>query len=210
MYGCEKTINTCISYAGVEMKALVAHPYWLYVKPKIIKMALDIEEGDLPEETELYEAVLLWARPREDKITIIPKEQAIEEQEVKNLSMTRTQLLASVVVVEPLAISSAVVEPDEDDYYEEEEEEEEDQKHSMVDSTNEEEEWEGKKDQKVTLHSPKREIIMPMDPHDLQLDLANILQCIRFPIMPPDYLANRVEKDSFIMNIDGMKDMVRV
>jgi hypothetical protein len=121
--------------------------------------------------------------------------------------MSRTQLLASVVDVEPLAISSTVVEPDDDDGYEEEdvedsEEEEEDQKHSFENEIDEEQIEEEKEDQ-VT-HTP-----MPVDPHDLQLDLATILQCIRFPMMPPDYLANRVESDSFIMSIDGMKDMVK-
>ncbi len=193
MYGCEKTMNTCASYASVEMKALIAHPSWLYAKPRVIKMALDIEVGDLPEETELYEAVLLWAKQREYKIAIL--DQNVEkEEDVKNLSMTRTQLLASVVDVEPLAISSAVVEPDEDD------EDDVDQKHSL----NKEDEEEPTSKQVTNINR----FIPPVDPHDLQLDLANILQCIRFPMMPPDFLANRVEMDSFIMGINGMKDMV--
>lgn len=188
MYGCEKTINTCTSYASVEMKTLIKHSSWLYANPRVIKMALDIEEGDLPEETDLYEAVLLWAKQREDKITIIEYK---AQKEVKNPSMTRTQLLASVVDVEPLAISSAVVEPDEDD------EVEEDRKVSF----NEEE-----PEKKLVTNAER--VIAPVDPHDLQLDLANILQCIRFPMMPPDFLANSVETDSYIMGIGGMKDMV--
>lgn len=183
MYGCEKTINTCTSYASVEMKALIAHPSWLYAQPRVIKMALDIEEGDLPAEIELYKAVLLWAKQRQDKITIIGD---LKQEEVEKLSMTRTQLLASVVDVEPLAISSAVVELDEDD--------EEEQKHSL--------------DQEVHVTRITNRVITPLEPHDLELNLANILQSIRFPMMPPDFLANKVESDSFIMTIDGMKDMV--
>lgn len=198
MYGCEKTMNTCASYASVEMKTLIAHPSWLYAKPRVIKMALDIEVGDLPVETELYEAVLLWAKQREDKITIIDRI-VQKEEDVKNLSMTRTQLLASVVDVEPLAISSAVVEPDEDD------EDEVDQKHSF-DKEEKDGEEESISDQVTHTHMSR--VIPPVDPHDLQLDLANILQCIRFPMMPPDFLANRVEIDSYIMSIHGMKDMV--
>lgn len=184
MYGCEKTVNTCTSYASVEMKALIIHPSWMYAQPRVIKMALEIGEGDLPAETELYKAVLLWAKQRLDKITIIDD---IKEDEVEKLSMTRTQLLASVVDVEPLAISSAVVEPDEDD--------EEEQKHSL--------------DREVHVTRITNRVIAPLDPHDLEIHLANILQSIRFPMMPPEFLANKVECDSFIMNIEGMKDMVK-
>ncbi|KAG2230698.1 hypothetical protein INT48_006915 [Thamnidium elegans] len=184
MYGCEKTTSTCASYASVEMKTLIAHSSWLYAQPRVIKMSLDIEVGDLPEETELYKAVLVWAKQREDKVTIIGNIRKERDEEGKNLSMTRTQLLASVVDVEPLAISLAVEEPDEDD-----EEEEEEPKPV--------------KEETVT-----HRVINPVDPHDLRLDLANILQSIRFPMMPADFLANKVESDSFIMSINGMKDML--
>lgn len=189
MYGCEKTVSTCASYASVEMRTLIVHSSWLYAQPRVIKMSLDIEVGDLPEETELYKAVLVWAKQREDKVTVIANNRKDRDEEGKNLSMTRTQLLASVVDVEPLAISLAVAEPDEDD---EEEEEEEEEEPKPV------------KEETVT-----HRVINPVDPHDLQLDLANILQSIRFPMMPADFLANKVESDSFIMSIDGMKDMVR-
>ncbi|KAI8094775.1 hypothetical protein BDF21DRAFT_459152 [Thamnidium elegans] len=183
MYGCEKTTSTCASYASVEMKTLIAHSSWLYAQPRVIKMSLDIEVGDLPEETELYKAVLVWAKQREDKVTIIGNIRKERDEEGKNLSMTRTQLLASVVDVEPLAISLAVEEPDEDD--------------------EEEEEPKPVKEETVT-----HRVINPVDPHDLRLDLANILQSIRFPMMPADFLANKVESDSFIMSINGMKDML--
>ncbi|KAI7896598.1 uncharacterized protein EV154DRAFT_547250 [Mucor mucedo] len=182
MYGCEKTINTCNSYASVEMKALIAHPSWLYAQPRVIKMALEIGEGDLPAETELYKAVLLWAKQRLDKITIIDD----TKEDVEKLSMTRTQLLASVVDVEPLAISSAVVEPDDDD--------EEEQKHSL--------------DREVHVTHVTNRVIAPLEPHDLEIHLASILQSIRFPMMPPAFLANKIESDSFIMNIEGMRDML--
>ncbi|KAI9365239.1 hypothetical protein BD770DRAFT_378098 [Pilaira anomala] len=195
-YGCEKTINTCTSFASVEMKTLITHPSWLYAKPRVIKMALDIEVGDLPEETELYKAVLVWAKQREENITLIEEVQKEKEEEGKNLSMTRTQLLASVVDVEPLAISLAVAEHDEDD------EDEEEQKSPFIEIKKEVEE-----ETKGVTHLTNR-VIDPVDPHDLQLDLANILQSIRFPMMPPDFLANKVESDSFIMNIDGMRNML--
>ncbi|KAL9558374.1 hypothetical protein PS6_001341 [Mucor atramentarius] len=193
MYGCEKTVNTCVSYASVEMKTLVKHPSWVHAKARVIKMALDIEVGDLPEETELYEAVLVWASQRGANVTILPEdeeeneEQAPAEEPKKkdtvNMSMTRTQLLSSVVNVEPLAISAAVIEDEED----EEEEEEEDQP-PVIDYSH--------------------KVITIPDPKELEADLASILQCIRFPMMPPDYLANRVEIDAFIMSIDGMRDML--
>lgn len=191
MYGCEKTVNTCVSYASVEMKTLVKHPSWVYAKSRVIKMALDIEVGDLPEETELYEAVLVWANQRGANV-IIPQEQeqvvaVVVEEEPKNMSMTRTQLLSSVVNVEPLAISAAVIEDEEDEEEEEEEEEEE---------------------QQPEIDCNYKVIAMP-DSKELEADLASILQCIRFPMMPPDFLANRVEIDTFIMSIDGMRDMVK-
>ncbi|CEP14884.1 hypothetical protein [Parasitella parasitica] len=185
MYGCEKTVNTCVSYASVEMKTLVKHPSWIYAKARVIKMALDIEVGDLPEETELYEAVLAWASQRGADVMMAPEEDKEKEPKKKdagNMSMTRTQLLSSVVNVEPLAISAAVIEDEEDEEEEEEEEEEE------ID------------------YSEK--IITIPDPSELASDLAAILQCIRFPMMPPGYLANRVEKNAYIMSIDGMRDML--
>jgi hypothetical protein len=181
MYGCEKTVDTCVSYASAEMKTLIVHPSWLHAKASVIKMALDIEIGDLPEETELYEAVLLWAKARNANVT---SEVAIENEEVKSLSMTRTQLLSSVVNVEPLVISAAVIEDEED------EEEDQTEERRIIDYSN--------------------KIIPPVEPQELELDLANILQCIRFPMMPPDFLANRVENDAYIMNLDGMRDMVRL
>ena len=200
MYGCEKTINTCASYASVEMKALIKHHSWIYAKSRVIIMALDIEVGDLPEETELYEAVLVWAKqrganviiPQEDEkiITVEEGEEKEKEEEHKNMSMTRTQLLSSVVNVEPLAISAAVIE-DEDDEDDEEEEEKEKEK-----------------DYKSEIDCSYKVIKMP-DSKEFEADLASILQCIRFPMMPPDFLANRVEIDTFIMSIDGMRDMVK-
>ncbi|KAK4513095.1 DNA polymerase delta small subunit Cdc1 [Mucor velutinosus] len=194
MYGCEKTVNTCVSYASVEMKALVKHPSWLYAKASVIKMALDIEVGDLPEETELYEAVLVWANQRGANVTMAaeqekeqaPLEEPCSKRDTVNMSMTRTQLLSSVVNVEPLAISAAVIEDEEDEEEEEEEEEE---------------------DQPPVIDYSHKVIAIP-DPKDLEADLASILQCVRFPMMPPDYLANRVEMDAFIMSIDGMRDML--
>lgn len=183
MYGCEKTVNTCVSYASVEMKTLVKHPSWVYAKARVIKMALDIEVGDLPEETELYEAVLVWAQQRGANVTMtLAQQEPVEKRDTVNMSMTRTQLLSSVVNVEPLAISAAVIE-DEDDEEEEEE------------------------DQPPAIDYSHRVVAIP-DPKELQADLASILQCIRFPMMPPDYLANRVEIDAYIMSIDGMRDMV--
>ncbi|KAI8644696.1 hypothetical protein BD408DRAFT_412758 [Parasitella parasitica] len=184
MYGCEKTINTCVSYASVEMKTLVKHPSWIYAKPRVIKMALDIEVGDLPEETELYEAVLAWASQRGANITMVSEEDSKEEpnkKDVGGMSMTRTQLLSSVVNVEPLAISAAVIEDEDEEDEDEEEEEETDYSHKVI--------------------------TIP-DPKELESDLASVLQCIRFPMMPPEYLANRVERNTFIMSIDGMRDML--
>lgn len=185
MNGCEITLNACALYASVEMKDLIKRPSWLYAHPRVIKMALDIEEGDFPEETTLYEAVLLWAKQREDKIIIFGE----NAQKVKNPSMTRTQLLASVVDVEPLAISSAVIEPDEDD--------------DIVGGFLAEE-----KKEEENLATGVQEVMKTIAPHNVQLDMANILQSIRFPMMPPDYLADRVETDDYIMSIEGMKDMV--
>ncbi|CAO3630279.1 unnamed protein product [Mucor fragilis] len=187
MYGCEKTVSTCVSYASVEMKTLVKHPSWLYAKARVIKMALDIEVGDLPEETELYEAVLVWANQRGANAVMAPEQEQKQtppeepqKRDTVNMSMTRTQLLSSVVNVEPLVISAAVIEDEED-------EEEEDQPPAIDYS---------------------HKVIAIPSTQELEADLASILQCIRFPMMPPDYLANRVEIDAFIMSIDGMRDMV--
>jgi hypothetical protein len=191
MYGCEKTIDMCVSYAGIKMKTLIAHPSWLYAKARVIKMALSIEVGDLPEEVELYEAVLLWAKARNINVLMpINSEEGTKVDitrqgaEVKGLSMTRTQLLSSVVNVEPLVISAAVIEDDEDE-----------------DETNDALEPKTRID-----YSNK--VIPPMDPQGLELDLAGILRRIRFPMMPPDFLVNRVESDPYIMSLEGMRDMV--
>lgn len=176
------------------MKTLVNHSSWLQAKAKVIKMALDIEIGALPEETELYEAILKWAKVRGAPIK--EKEIIIEKP------ITRTQLLSSVVNVEPLVISQAIIEEDEDD-------EEEGTQAVQPLVLNETQSAVVVDEVHVESSNDKVEgTMIHVEPHDLASDLALILQCIRFPMMPPDYLANRVEADDYIMGIDGMKDMV--
>jgi hypothetical protein len=199
VFGCEKTVDICKCFASAEMKTLITHPSWLKAKAKVIKMALDVEVGALPEETELYEAILEWAKIRGAPI----KEKEVVVEKPNASTMTRTQLLSSVVNVEPLVISQAIIDDDEDD--EDDEDEGIVESLALIEAQKEivvgESEVEGDGDKHEST-------MIQVDPHDLASDLALILQCIRFPMMPPDYLANRVEADDYVMNIDGMKDMV--
>jgi hypothetical protein len=130
-------MNRCTVYASNNLEALLSHSSWLYAKPRVVKMVMEIEEGNLPAEHVLYESILAWANQQREKNNIVG---TVGDEED-----------GSVLY-------------DQDDTY---------------------------------------------DADSLRDDMGAILQCIRFPMIPPDYLANRVEVDEFIMSIEGMRDMVK-
>jgi hypothetical protein len=134
-------MNKCTVYASNNLEALLSHSSWLHAKPRVVKMVMEIEEGNLPAEHVLYESILAWANQQREKNNIIGTV-GDEEKHGENGFVLYGQ----------------------DDSYD-------------VDS--------------------------------LRDDMGAILQCIRFPMIPPDYLANKVEVDEFIMSIEGMRDMVK-
>ena len=46
------------------------------------------------------------------------------------------------------------------------------------------------------------------DLEDRRGDLADVLQYIRFPMIDPAFLVNVVEKDPFVMDLPGVRDLV--
>lgn len=44
------------------LQDLIKHPSWLHAQPEVIKVAFQIEEGVLPCEEMLYDAIMAWAK----------------------------------------------------------------------------------------------------------------------------------------------------
>ncbi|ORZ02551.1 hypothetical protein BCR43DRAFT_13249 [Syncephalastrum racemosum] len=61
-FDCEKTRQACLEYVGRYLQELVKHPSWLHAQPKVIKAAFQIEEGVMPSEETLYDAIMAWAK----------------------------------------------------------------------------------------------------------------------------------------------------
>ncbi|KAI8883031.1 hypothetical protein K501DRAFT_333651 [Backusella circina FSU 941] len=141
LHGCDKTMKKCTVYASNHLEALLMNSSWLYAKPRVVKMVMEIEEGNLPAEHILYESILSWANQQKEKSNIIGsvgEDEGTQDDEIMSYNQ-------------------------DDNTY---------------------------------------------DLKSLRDDLGAILQCIRFPMIPPDYLANKIEVDDFIMSIDGMRDML--
>lgn len=62
MYDCEKTCAACLDFAARNLTTLIKQPSWLEAKAAVVKKAMQIEEGILPTEEELYEALMEWAK----------------------------------------------------------------------------------------------------------------------------------------------------
>ncbi|KAI8375925.1 uncharacterized protein BYT42DRAFT_368127 [Radiomyces spectabilis] len=200
---CEKTSDACRQFVSSHFVELIKQPSWINADARVLKLALQIDKGCLPTEQALYEAVVLWAkhplsRIESESIQDLKKQQkepqndcglALEadsavsqcEQNLRNLSIRpAANQIGTVNQDDQLTVSKAIDRKAKNDEL-------------LADMSDEE-----------------MENIMNAceDLYQRQQMLIDLLPHIRFPIMSPDYLAEIVEQDSFVVDLAGTRDLL--
>ena len=149
-------------------------------------MALQIDEGMLPSEESLYESVVSWAKyGKMEKATLLAVDDNDhddkEDEQVKETSVGNT---------------FGVDQKHQDDEHSGEDDNDSSNNKSVIQSGSHSE------------SDDENGLSFDDELEDRQGDLAEILQYIRFPLIQPSFLVNVVEKDSFVMDLPGVRDLV--
>ncbi|KAG2218185.1 hypothetical protein INT45_003611 [Circinella minor] len=184
IYDCDRTRSACFQFVSNHFVELVKNPAWLRAKSNVLKMALQIDEGMLPCEESLYESVVSWAKYGKMNN---PAFLLVDDENDHN---------AKEQVEETSVGNTFGVDQKHHDEDNRKNENENDNSQAMIQSDNDNDD------------DNENGLSFEDELNDRQGDLAEILQYIRFPLIPPSFLVNVVEKDSFVMNLPGVRDLL--
>ncbi|KAI9311576.1 hypothetical protein BX666DRAFT_1996463 [Dichotomocladium elegans] len=199
-YDCPLTLNACERFVSHALYLLLKTPQWLHAKPNVVKMTLAISEGFLPKEEELYEDVIAWAKyipdrhPRYDPT-------AAETEPDQHLNPTAAS--------DRRVVGSICINDDCDTILDDNSASKRDMvtmvKSERVPHEGHTEMTDNKANSEPPLLLSDEEKMMASE---RRAELVDILQYIRFPLMDAKFIANVVEKDPFVMELDGIRDLL--
>ncbi|RUS13073.1 hypothetical protein BC937DRAFT_86390 [Endogone sp. FLAS-F59071] len=68
-YTSERTSTACRQFAALHLAELLDHPSTMNAKPHVLRMALELDEVNVPSEEKIYETIVRWARYHDSTIS---------------------------------------------------------------------------------------------------------------------------------------------
>ncbi|KAI9247513.1 hypothetical protein BDA99DRAFT_526080 [Phascolomyces articulosus] len=210
MYDCERTRSACFRFVSSHFVELIKNPAWLRARPNVLKMALQIDEGIIPSEESLYESVVAWAKyGMIKKASLLLDDHPCHDVEVKETSVGNISSVAqqqNEEVDRKDQEKGGGADNDDNDQGVDKQSLRQKQPLNVViqndNNTNTNHGINSDGDDDV------EEELFDDDFEDRRMDLAAILQYIRFPLIHPSFLVNVVEKDPFVMDLPGVRDLL--
>ncbi|KAI9289566.1 hypothetical protein BC943DRAFT_76523 [Umbelopsis sp. AD052] len=206
-YSDKRTYITCEDYVSQNIPTLIKHSSFFQASPNILEVTLKHDAGNFPSEEELFEALVRWATceenispPLYDDNSDQASTESFENLSNGNLqenptfpdptmSETDFSILKNPVLSKPT--SPIMLRSDEDGVT---------RRHSIGTVGQ-------RKRQQEKLAADRIE-----DPDSFPslriMLLPYLLQHIRFPLIPSQYLTSKVITNEVVMNAEGMKDLV--
>lgn len=68
-YTSERTSTACRQFVALHLAELLDHPSTMNAKPHVLRMALELDEVNVPSEEKIYETIVRWARYHDSSLS---------------------------------------------------------------------------------------------------------------------------------------------
>lgn len=178
-------MKACKDFASAYFETLIHEPAWLEARSSVIMMALKtIDEGKIPSEEEIYKAVLAWARHSSPE----QLERMSSSSDGDNTATVMQYLADTDELVDDHPSFSSV--------------------NSAQDASSSNEHLQDETiETEIKDKADAYPVYRPLAA-GREADLAVILSYVRFPLIRPAFLAQVVEQDPYVMELEGVHDLV--